>query len=178
MVDHLYDLVPAFEGQESRIRCFAHILNLVVKAILSVFGMKRKQKGATQAEDDDCMVELEDDEDLDDEDIDEEVDEDLDPEREAWDEAQIEAVGEILERDLQQSPHRKAIMEQIQVGTLAIHKVCLRHVSTLCYTHTFSQNDKLCRKSATSSDFSDDLLKSAKENGNDSPRELVKPVIT
>jgi hypothetical protein len=34
MVDELSDLILAFWGSHTRVRCFAHILNLVVKASL------------------------------------------------------------------------------------------------------------------------------------------------
>lgn len=37
MIDELVKLLPGFEGSQNRTRCFAHILNLVVKRILSLF---------------------------------------------------------------------------------------------------------------------------------------------
>ncbi|RDX40980.1 hypothetical protein OH76DRAFT_1300621, partial [Lentinus brumalis] len=37
MVEHLGTLVPAFQGDFHRTRCFAHIINLVVKSLLRQF---------------------------------------------------------------------------------------------------------------------------------------------
>jgi hypothetical protein len=37
MIEELIDLLPGFTGSENRTRCFAHILNLVVKQISSLF---------------------------------------------------------------------------------------------------------------------------------------------
>jgi len=36
LVDELSNLIPTFGGKEYRVRCFAHILNLVVKVCLSL----------------------------------------------------------------------------------------------------------------------------------------------
>lgn len=40
LVEELSHLIPAFRGDKTRIRCFAHVLNLVAKAILSPFAQK------------------------------------------------------------------------------------------------------------------------------------------
>jgi hypothetical protein len=175
MVDCLYDLIPSFEGQQSRIRCFLHILNLVVKAILSVFTSPRKCKILT-----DSIakgeVSLDDDDEEDEED--EDNDEDIDPEREAWDQEQIEAVGLELEEQLKNEEFYEEVMEQIKIGTLAMKKVWCALVSVVCFTNNCTQNDKLCRKSAVSGEFSSDLMESAKQHGNSNPCELIKPVST
>ncbi|KAF7371898.1 Zinc finger BED domain-containing protein 4 [Mycena venus] len=42
MIDELADLIPTFPGKTTRVHCFAHILNLVVKAILSQFSYTKK----------------------------------------------------------------------------------------------------------------------------------------
>lgn len=45
MITELAKKLPWFQGENSRCRCFAHILNLIVKSILSQFeGRKGKQK--------------------------------------------------------------------------------------------------------------------------------------
>lgn len=46
MVRELEILLPNFRGQEGRVRCIAHILNLVAKAILSPFTKKSKDTEA------------------------------------------------------------------------------------------------------------------------------------
>lgn len=40
MIDFLHGLLLGFQGEKGRIRCFAHVINLVVKAILSTFSKK------------------------------------------------------------------------------------------------------------------------------------------
>jgi hypothetical protein len=37
MVDELTDILPQFQGAQARSRCFAHIINLIVKSILQQF---------------------------------------------------------------------------------------------------------------------------------------------
>jgi hypothetical protein len=37
MIDELRNLIPGFPGAKNRTRCFAHIINLVVKRILILF---------------------------------------------------------------------------------------------------------------------------------------------
>ncbi len=46
MIDHLGVLVPTFQGGFHRTRCFAHIVNLVVKSLIRQFDAKK----GTQAE--------------------------------------------------------------------------------------------------------------------------------
>ncbi|KAH8105595.1 hypothetical protein DFH11DRAFT_1691980 [Phellopilus nigrolimitatus] len=41
-------LVPSFRGMKSRLRCFAHILNLIAKAVLSLFSKPPKSKRAVK----------------------------------------------------------------------------------------------------------------------------------
>ena len=74
MINVLAELLPAFPGGVNRMRCFTHILNLVVRVILCQFdGVKEKKnerlKGALHALDDlvgDIEVLEGDDDDLDD----------------------------------------------------------------------------------------------------------------
>ena len=50
MIEHLPVLVDTFPGAANQIRCFAHILNLVVKSILRQFeGLKKGKVGADVA---------------------------------------------------------------------------------------------------------------------------------
>lgn len=49
MVNELEDLVGSFQGGEMRVRCFNHILNLVVKMLLQQFNAEHKKKGANDA---------------------------------------------------------------------------------------------------------------------------------
>ncbi|KAF7372265.1 Zinc finger BED domain-containing protein 4 [Mycena venus] len=44
MISELADLIPSFSGNKTRVRCFAHVLNLVVKAILLQFSHTKKAK--------------------------------------------------------------------------------------------------------------------------------------
>jgi hypothetical protein len=37
LIDVLADLIPSFEGQAGRVRCFDHIVNIVAKATLQLF---------------------------------------------------------------------------------------------------------------------------------------------
>ena len=46
MTDELEELVESFQGQSMRVRCFDHILNLVVKTILRQFDIEQRRKGA------------------------------------------------------------------------------------------------------------------------------------
>lgn len=45
MIEALAELVIAFPGAANRTRCFAHILNLVVKVILRQFDVPKSKKG-------------------------------------------------------------------------------------------------------------------------------------
>ena len=57
MIDALAELLPAFPGGVNRMRCFTHILNLVVKVIFHQFDgakekIKERLKGTSHALDD------------------------------------------------------------------------------------------------------------------------------
>jgi hypothetical protein len=64
MVDHLSDLIPTFSGSNHRVRCYAHVLNLVVAAIFEKFDSKKLRTGSSPgaralAELTDCVEEEE-----------------------------------------------------------------------------------------------------------------------
>lgn len=52
MVERLNELVSTFKGQNSRVRCFAHVLNLVARSIITQFDVKTKAKNRSQDNDD------------------------------------------------------------------------------------------------------------------------------
>ncbi|KAG6913280.1 hypothetical protein DXG01_008183 [Tephrocybe rancida] len=55
LTDKLVELVPSFCSKEMHVRWFAHILNLVVKAVLSQFAKMKKKDGDNTEEDDDTI---------------------------------------------------------------------------------------------------------------------------
>ncbi|RDB30988.1 hypothetical protein Hypma_000159 [Hypsizygus marmoreus] len=59
LTNELQVLIPSFHGQKTRVRCLAHILNLMVKAILSQFSKKGK---ATDDGDEDDVTDTDEDE--------------------------------------------------------------------------------------------------------------------
>ncbi|PIL35261.1 hypothetical protein GSI_01986 [Ganoderma sinense ZZ0214-1] len=52
MLKEMHILVPEFRGNETRVRCFGHVLNLVVKAILSQFTARAVKKAGKQTTND------------------------------------------------------------------------------------------------------------------------------
>ncbi|RPD70489.1 hypothetical protein L226DRAFT_431446, partial [Lentinus tigrinus ALCF2SS1-7] len=117
MLDVMQKSFPLFRGRKVRVRCFGHILNLVVKAILSQF--ERKRQGKTAADKStstnhelDNMSEPEEEEDDNDVADPQEADED----REAADD-------KILDNMEDENPDLKLSMEQIAVGQLALMKI-------------------------------------------------------
>ena len=49
MIDELDELVESFRGHATRVRCFDHIMNLVVKTLLKQFDVMRKGKTTNDA---------------------------------------------------------------------------------------------------------------------------------
>jgi hypothetical protein len=104
-----------FGGEASRVRCFAHTLNLVVKAILRQFS--RSCKTTTDANVFlDSIEELDDDEDV-------EAAEDLDTDRELADEAVLAELDEELDED--DDVDIVLTDDDIKVGCFAVFKVGL-----------------------------------------------------
>lgn len=58
MTDALADLLPAFQGQYARTRCFLHILNLVAKSILRQFDVQEVDESDLESIVDDDVREL------------------------------------------------------------------------------------------------------------------------
>ncbi|KAF9047976.1 hypothetical protein BDZ89DRAFT_941500, partial [Hymenopellis radicata] len=52
MMQHLGDILPGFEGPKNRMQCFAHIINLVARSLLTSFDplKKKKKKGSKRKE--------------------------------------------------------------------------------------------------------------------------------
>lgn len=50
MIDALANLIARFPRQKNRVRCFAHIINLVVKVILCQFNLHIKKTAAGKGE--------------------------------------------------------------------------------------------------------------------------------
>ncbi|OJT06793.1 hypothetical protein TRAPUB_2358 [Trametes pubescens] len=91
MMKELQKLIPQIRGVKVRVRCFAHVLNLVVKAILSPFDRARSRRRKSSQEEE-SLTNLDDDDDGDEDDEDPGSDEELDDTREAADEAMIDAL--------------------------------------------------------------------------------------
>ncbi|PIL32936.1 hypothetical protein GSI_05054 [Ganoderma sinense ZZ0214-1] len=108
MLKEMKKLNADFRGPDARVRCFGHVINLVVKAILSQFGQKVKSEAIGETDKDisalDDPVDVEDDE------------EDVDEAREAADDDDIEE-GE------DQRPELVLTDADIKLGRLTLQKV-------------------------------------------------------
>ncbi|OJT13075.1 Zinc finger BED domain-containing protein 4 [Trametes pubescens] len=85
MLKEMHALVPQFRGPRIRVRCFGHVLNLTVKAILSIFSKPGPPPGDADKEDEDA------------DEHEAEAAEEIDAAREAADDAIIDA---LLDEDL------------------------------------------------------------------------------
>ncbi|EIW59007.1 uncharacterized protein TRAVEDRAFT_20811 [Trametes versicolor FP-101664 SS1] len=125
MLREMSKLVPGFRGPQVRVRCFGHVLNLVVKAVLSQFTEKKrasKDSGdtteATNAARE--LVGLDDGE-PDEDNIDENEDEDKDDhEGDASREAADAAILDTLDND---NPELVLTHAEISAGLLAYEKI-------------------------------------------------------
>ena len=82
----LADLVPGSFGPEGRVRCFGHVLNIVVKGIMSQFGRRRGRAV------DPALAALGDPEDVDVKNL--EAAKEADEDREAADQAELDRLEE------------------------------------------------------------------------------------
>ena len=126
MIEHLAVLVDTFPGAANQTRCFAHILNLVVKSILRQFeGPKKGRVGAGRVGAD-VATEIDGDNDNDDEESDsgsnegggnecEDVDDDVVDDDDDDDE---EEVDEMSEEEL------LSVKEKVRPIRLVLTKVC------------------------------------------------------
>jgi hypothetical protein len=113
------------------VRCFAHVLNLVFKAILSEFNKQKASSNDDNSDDDDDIDDVVDDDDV--EEAEDDGDE-VDPVVEASDAAMIMEVIEELEGmevddEEQFSERRRLTDEELNLGWFALSKVrlsCLR----------------------------------------------------
>lgn len=130
MTDAIARTIPEFSGRANRIRCFAHILNLVVKAILSQFARTRRTSKALQEQSEDAaeLAALEDDEEEEDaeQDGDEELD-DEEAEQAAFDNVLVAEMDEELEEEAELNPGTTKVplrtREDTKAGCFAISKV-------------------------------------------------------
>lgn len=119
LVSHLELELCGQNGTRTRIRCFAHILNLAVKAILTPFS-KRTAVNEVDNNKDDFDVELYDIQD--DEDDDEEVEEG----REASDKADIESIADEVDLEIFVSASQFAVVKS---ALLKVSETIISHNS-------------------------------------------------
>ncbi|KAL1937892.1 hypothetical protein VTO73DRAFT_12785 [Trametes versicolor] len=89
MVKAMHVIQPKFRGPIARVRCFGHVLNLVVKAILSIFLKPRRRINSTQGQ---SQEDEEDDDDDEDDDAEQDANLEGDEGREAADVAELLAL--------------------------------------------------------------------------------------
>jgi hypothetical protein len=46
MIDSTAEIIDGFSGEENRVRCFNHIINLIAKSLLRLFEVSKKKRGA------------------------------------------------------------------------------------------------------------------------------------
>ncbi|GLB40083.1 hypothetical protein LshimejAT787_0705930 [Lyophyllum shimeji] len=115
-MDSLATLIPSFSGPEYRVRRFAHIINLVVKAILSQFAKAKKEDDEDEDENLDDGV-VGDEEEID---KDEEDDDEIDPSVEASDQAVVDKIAREVESDLS-SP--SLTPDDVKLGRFTLYKL-------------------------------------------------------
>ncbi len=84
MIDALAELIVAFPSAVNRTRCFTHILNLVVKAILHQFDVPRAKEGEVLDVASQALVDLADDIEMEEAAMDEGDDDENDDGDEGW----------------------------------------------------------------------------------------------
>ncbi|KAF5333044.1 hypothetical protein D9758_017293 [Tetrapyrgos nigripes] len=154
MITHLGTLLGNFDGHKARVRCFAHIMNLVVKAILSVF------TGKTKVTELGLDLEKDEQEEEEEEDINTAEDDELDPDREAFDEEVIEKVNDKMDE------LAAAHAIKITVGDFKEGKKGMAKVSALSCKNYYN-----C-------DFREDLKELAVTQGLKTQHTLSQPVTT
>ncbi|KAJ3537168.1 hypothetical protein NMY22_g5713 [Coprinellus aureogranulatus] len=131
LVDELSDLIPSFPGASHRVRCIAHVLNLVAKAILSAFCQKVEDDDTTTAllteideGSDDIPAHDDDEDDTDDGD-------EVAPEVQASDEGTVEGI--VAEADLD------GRLDSLLAKDAAVARVAITKVRRLrCFIPTLS----------------------------------------
>ena len=58
MVDELVERLPAFPGATNRVRCFAHVVNLIAKSLIRQFDVDADKEAAAQGADERELAEL------------------------------------------------------------------------------------------------------------------------
>jgi hypothetical protein len=46
MIDSMAEIIKGFPGEENRVQCFNHIINLVSKSLLRLFEVSKKKRGS------------------------------------------------------------------------------------------------------------------------------------
>lgn len=174
LVDELSELLNKFQGSLTRIRCFAHVLNLVVKvrriynlililcsfllqAILSQFSHSRKtvDGSSEEVEDDIALKELEDEDGEEHEDDEMEDDDEIDPAVEMSDSVMVDQVAAEADADGSLPPLTRA---QITLGRFSLSKVgyCCRYLGCN-HLLTIPQIRNLAKRICNSSTIRADL---------------------
>ncbi|KAH9851008.1 ribonuclease H-like domain-containing protein [Lenzites betulinus] len=160
-------LIPGYRGTLTRVRCFGHILNLVVKAILSQFGPRRKSKGEGSNDGNEDIDDASDADReterqlraLDDGDIDE--DEQLD--NDVADEGRESADDAVLDQLDDEHPELVLSRADIRAGQVAVKKV--RYLSKKVWNSPAVRSE-LAKLSAEANLNSEVLVRSVKTRWN------------
>ncbi|KIM91753.1 hypothetical protein PILCRDRAFT_83832 [Piloderma croceum F 1598] len=101
LVNDLSDLLNGFQGSPTCICCFAHVLNLVVKAIMSQFSQTRKASSSSSddAKDDAALEEFEDEDGKEPEELEMEDSDEIDPAVQLSDSAMVDEVAAETDAD-------------------------------------------------------------------------------
>ncbi|PIL27248.1 hypothetical protein GSI_10392 [Ganoderma sinense ZZ0214-1] len=111
MLKEMKKLDPSFRGLDARVHCFGHVINLVVKAILSQFGHKVKSESIGEMDKDLSALD-----DLDDDEEDEE--DDADAAHEAADDVEIDK-----DEDDETRPELVVTEAEQKLGRLTLQKI-------------------------------------------------------
>ncbi|KAL1940908.1 hypothetical protein VTO73DRAFT_7544 [Trametes versicolor] len=126
MMTKLEAILPTIRGSKVRVRCLAHILNLVVKAILSQFDTdrrrRRSQEAAADAQGEDAeLVALEDDRDFAEEEPEAEEDEEEDAQEP--DEARDAADEAVIDKYEDENKDSEITPKEVRDGHMALKKI-------------------------------------------------------
>ncbi|KAF4610855.1 hypothetical protein D9613_006637 [Agrocybe pediades] len=147
LVRELSVIVPSFPGKKTRVRCFAHILNLIVKAILSPFSRKTSIGRSSDSEIDTELDMIEEEMNagsgMGDEEVELDDDDEIAADVQMSDNADVESIDEEADLDGRLDPLSS---QDINVGRLSIAK--LRTLATKIVNSPTIKEDlqDCCRK--------------------------------